>query len=149
MLKPVAIVTSTIAIAGFSIWFVRSEAKAEIEYQNTAIVAKGKVLYDENCASCHGENLEGQEDWRTRGDDGKLPAPPHNETGHTWHHPSAQLFAITKYGTEALVGGDYRSDMRGFVDDLTDPQIWAVLSFIKSRWPDKVIAAHNDIERRN
>ena len=35
-----------------------------------------------------------------------LPAPPHNETGHTWHHPDEMLFAITKYGREGLDAPD-------------------------------------------
>ena len=41
--------------------------------------------YQEYCASCHGVNLEGQANWRSRNQDGTLPAPPHDETGHTWH----------------------------------------------------------------
>jgi mono/diheme cytochrome c family protein len=61
-------------------------------------IAQGKALYAESCASCHGANLEGQPDWRTPGPDGRLPAPPHDETGHTWHHPDRVLFQYTKLG---------------------------------------------------
>ncbi|SFR31973.1 c-type cytochrome [Litoreibacter janthinus] len=112
-------------------------------YKNPMIVAEGELIYDGACASCHGANLEGQPDWRQPGPDGKLPAPPHDITGHTWHHPIEQLFAVTKYGTEALVGGNYKSDMRGFEDELTDAQIKAVLAYIKSTWPEEVQTRHS------
>ena len=75
---------------------------------------------------------------RNRGPDGLLPAPPHDATGHTWHHPDQQLFAITKYGTAALVGREYRTTMGGFGDVLDDHEIRDVLAFIKSRWPEEI-----------
>ena len=105
------------------------------------LVARGSVVYSESCASCHGSNLEGQPNWQERKADGMLPAPPHDVTGHTWHHGDAQLFEITKRGTEAVVGGNYKSDMRGFADELDDADIWAVLAYIKSQWPADIQAA--------
>lgn len=131
---------------------VRAQSIADLPaemfpYTDQAVVAKGQELYDAQCAACHGANLEGQENWRSPGPDGKLPAPPHDETGHTWHHPDAQLFMITKYGTEALVGGNYRSNMIGFDDILTDDEIIAILAYIKSRWPDDIQARHTAMNR--
>lgn len=149
MLKLVMAGTITAAIVAVVLWTASSDANAQIEHTNAAMIAEGEVIYQDLCASCHGADLEGQADWKTRGADGKLPAPPHDATGHTWHHPGEQLFQITKYGTAALIGGGYQSEMRGFAEDLTDAQIWAVLSYIKSRWPAEVISAHNDIEARN
>ena len=101
-------------------------------------VALGERVYAEACASCHGANLEGQPNWQTRNADGKLPAPPHDETGHTWHHPDAQLFAITKFGLAPIAGANYATDMPAFEETLTDAEILAALAFIKSRWPEKV-----------
>ena len=101
-------------------------------------LARGAQGYDEHCAACHGANLEGQRDWRKRGPDGLLPAPPHDATGHTWHHPDQQLFAITKYGTAAVVGPEYKTTMGGFGDVLDDHEIRDVLAFIKSRWPEEI-----------
>ncbi len=103
-------------------------------------VALGKRLYDENCAACHGAELEGEADWRTRKADGTLPAPPHDETGHTWHHPDTQLFVITKQGTEALAPAGYQTKMIGFGELLSDNEIRAVLDYIKSHWPDDIRA---------
>ena len=105
------------------------------------LVARGSEIYSQSCASCHGANLEGQPNWRVRKADGTLPAPPHDETGHTWHHSDEHLFRLTKLGTAAVVGGDYRSDMRGFADELDDTDIWAVLAYIKSQWPTDIQAA--------
>jgi mono/diheme cytochrome c family protein len=102
----------------------------------------GQAIYADNCASCHGENLEGQENWRTLNDDGTLPAPPHDETGHTWHHDNEMLFLYTKLGgaeylkQKGLAG--FASAMPGFKDALTDPEILAVLDFIKSTWPQDI-----------
>ena len=102
------------------------------------LVAVGEILYQQHCASCHGAELEGQANWKQRDENGYLPAPPHDETGHTWHHPDEQLFEITKIGTEAFVGMGYRSNMIGFEDQLSDSEIWAVLAFIKSEWSPRI-----------
>lgn len=105
------------------------------------LVAQGGILYQQYCASCHGVDLEGQPNWRRRDENGFLPAPPHDASGHTWHHPDQLLFDVTKYGTTAVVGSGYKSTMIGFEEQLSDAEIWAVLSFIKSRWPPKIQAA--------
>lgn len=106
----------------------------------------GKELYAENCASCHGVNLEGQADWKRRLDNGRMPAPPHDETGHTWHHPDQDLFTITREGLGAIVPA-YESDMPAFGDHLTDEEIRAVLGFIKSTWPERERAFQAEVTR--
>ncbi len=119
-----------------------------LHWQNAEVVAEGAALYDANCAACHGFELEGQPDWQVRLPNGRLPAPPHDRTGHTWHHPDALLIEITTHGTAALVGDGYESDMLGFGDILSEDEIIAVLSYIKSTWPSDVIAIHDDINER-
>lgn len=113
----------------------------EAKENMTFSLAQGEDLYQQYCAACHGVNLEGQGDWRSPGPDGRLPAPPHDETGHTWHHGDQLLFAYTKYGGKDLMaqrGMEFDSGMPGFEDTLTDPEIWAILDYIKSTWPDRV-----------
>lgn len=101
----------------------------------------GERLYQENCASCHGANLEGQPDWRSRLPNGMLPAPPHDASGHTWHHTDRVLVDIVKRGTAAIVGNGYESDMPGFGEALTDEEVTAIINYIKSTWPDQIRAA--------
>ena len=106
----------------------------------------GYSNYQEYCASCHGVNLEGQANWRSRNQDGTLPAPPHDETGHTWHHETEMLFEYTKLGgqvtLEAVGVKNFTSGMPAFGDVLTDEQIWEVLSYIRSTWPQHIQDAH-------
>ncbi len=101
----------------------------------------GSKLYGENCASCHGANLQGQPNWRSPNQEGVLPAPPHDATGHTWHHDNQLLFDYTKLGGQALLssrGVNLKSGMPGFVESLTDDEIWNILSFIQSTWPEQI-----------
>ena len=114
-----------------------------------SIVTLGQNIYSENCASCHGVDLEGQENWQKRDDEGYLPAPPHDETGHTWHHPDEYLFLMTKYGIEKIIGKKYLNKMPAYKDILTDKEIIAVLSFIKSKWPNQIQEIHNNINVRS
>lgn len=105
-------------------------------------IAAGQVLYGEACASCHGADLEGQPNWRSPGPDGVLPAPPHNETGHTWHHDTGLLFEYVRFGgAEALrargVTG-FKSGMPAFGDQYSDDQIMDILAYIRSTWPQRV-----------
>lgn len=114
-----------------------------------ATIALGGKVYVQNCAACHGAKLEGQPDWRRRLPNGRLPAPPHDESGHTWHHTDAVLFAITKNGlVPPYAPKDYESDMPAFAGKLSDEQIWAVLAYIKSHWksPD-VLSAREEMTR--
>ena len=110
-------------------------------------IALGRDVYVQSCAACHGDKLEGQPNWRQRGPSGRLPAPPHDETGHTWHHPDQVLFEMTKYGIGRFAGESYKSDMPVFDGILSDAEISAALSYIKSRWPAKFLAMQERTNR--
>lgn len=103
-------------------------------------LALGGKLYAQHCASCHGASLEGQPNWRSRLPNGRMPAPPHDESGHTWHHPDEVLFGITKHGVvPPYAPPGYQSDMPGFSGTLTDEEIRAVLAYIASHWKSKEV----------
>jgi len=55
------------------------------------------------------------------------------------------LFMITKFGTAAMVGGDYKSNMAGFDGILSDDQILHTLAYIKSTWSPRLIEMHNTV----
>jgi mono/diheme cytochrome c family protein len=109
---------------------------------NLKQVELGKAVYSQNCASCHGDNLEGQPNWRSQLPSGGLPAPPHDETGHTWHHSDQLNFKYTKFGGQSIAPKGFKSNMPGFKSQLSDEEIWASLAFIKSSWPLKIRRRH-------
>ena len=141
-MKPVAWTAAAIAlvaiIAGAATLWLLQPGDLRIAHTDAAQVAHGRALYDQHCASCHGRNLEGQPDWQSRNAQGKLPAPPHDATGHTWHHDDRVLFEVTKYGMSKHAPPGYQSDMLAFGDTLSDEDIIAVLAYIKSRWPEAI-----------
>lgn len=125
------------------------EARPQIDPKDKALVAVGQRVYASHCAICHGANLEGQPNWRQRLPNGRMPAPPHDAAGHTWHHPDALLFGIVK---EGLVPGKYappryESDMPAFGGRLSDDEIRAVLAYVKSTWPEQQLAYQQKIDR--
>jgi mono/diheme cytochrome c family protein len=116
-----------------------STSRVALRPDDTQVTSAGRTIYQARCASCHGARLEGQPQWRQRDASGRFPAPPHDATGHTWHHPDDLLFRITKYGVaKASNLDDYDSAMPAFEGVLSDAEIVAVLSWIKSQWPPEV-----------
>lgn len=97
----------------------------------------GRSVYETRCAMCHGKKLEGQPDWQKPLPSGRLPAPPHDATGHTWHHADDVLIGVTKNGLKPYAGDDYESDMPAFGGVLSDREIEAVISYIKRGWPER------------
>lgn len=126
---------------------IRPSGPAFIDPADQSLVIQGKAIYANNCAACHGESLQGQPNWRERMPNGRLPAPPHDKTGHTWHHSDGMLVDMVRNG---LVPGKtappgYVSDMPAYRDILSDQEIIAVLAYIKSTWPPKVLQAQKEV----
>lgn len=120
---------------------VSSPALADHELLHRDLVV-GERLYQQQCASCHGTNLEGQPNWQSRNDDGTLPAPPHDASGHSWHHDSQLLFEYTKLGGQGALEvrgiDDFNSGMPAFDGVITDDEIWDILAYIRSTWPEEL-----------
>lgn len=98
-----------------------------------ALVAEGAQLYAKYCAACHGINLEGQPDWKIRLPNGRLPTPPHDDSGHTWHHGDMYLYKVLFEGGNGLQTAE-QTGMPGFVGIIDGREALAIISFIKSRW---------------
>jgi mono/diheme cytochrome c family protein len=107
---------------------------------NPATVERGRTIYAENCASCHGVNLEGQANWQQPLTDGSYPAPPQDASGHTWMHSDTELFVMVRDGSDAGTS-NLLSTMPGFGKTLSENDMLAALAFIKSQWPPDVLAA--------
>lgn len=115
-----------------------------------AIIAQGQAIYAANCANCHGANLEGESNWKEQNEDGSFRAPPHDENGHAWHHGDNTLIEAIEKGGARLndlnIGGT--SNMPAFEEILTPEEITAVLTYIKSTWPEDVQAIQWEVTQR-
>ncbi|MEK7245364.1 MAG: cytochrome c [Pseudomonadota bacterium] len=130
--------TLVVALAAGAYWFAaRTEAP---DLNDPVLIAAGRTAYAAYCAECHGGNLEGEPNWRTPNADGSLTAPPHDASGHTWHHPDRVLFEIMLEGGAAAAPPGFPSRMPAYAGTLAEREIWAVLAFIKSTWPDDIRA---------
>ncbi len=107
-------------------------ARAEPASNPNENIAKGADLYATNCQMCHGD-LQGP---------GGSGAPPHNQYGHTWHHPDAQL-------KDWVINGKFGlSQMPAFKNMLGDLEIDAVLSYIKTSWTEDQRETQADVSVR-
>jgi len=110
---------------------------------DAAKVTRGGKLYQQNCASCHGENGEGDPNWRKRKVNGKLPPPPLNGTGHTWHHSKALLMTIITNGTI-----DQGGEMPAWGGKLSQKDIDAILTWVQSTWTVEIYKHWLEINER-
>lgn len=94
----------------------------------------GVQVYNTRCAACHGPSGEGQRNWQQRGPTGVLPPPPHDSTGHTWHHADGLLFRIVAEGGVVYAGPETLTGMPGFREQLSDDEIRAVIRYLKGFW---------------
>lgn len=136
-------------LVGTILYALWAERRTLADPDDARQVARGKPVYDRHCASCHGARLEGQPNWQEKLPTGRMPAPPHDASGHTWHHPDSMLFGMTKLG---LIPGKYappkyESDMPAFGGVLSNDEIWAVLAYIKSSWPRDIRKAQHEMTR--
>lgn len=131
-------------IMGLGVWIFRDPMPVA-NPDNEEQLAAGQKIYSENCASCHGSKLEGEQNWKVRKTSGRLPAPPHDASGHTWHHSDEHLFGIVKDGLAAYAPAGYATDMPAFKGILSDAEIEAVLAYIKSRWPREIRERQREI----
>lgn len=141
------LVAASLGLFAYNIWMTTARGRANVE--DTRQVARGQVLYDRQCAACHGKDLKGQPNWQQSLPTGGFPAPPHDESGHTWHHPDSILFTITKSGGQVMASQGFKSNMPGFAGLLRDDEIWDVLAYIKSSWPPRIQSRQEEISRRN
>ncbi len=101
-------------------------------------IAAGRQIYADYCAECHGADLQGEAEWKLQNEDGSFRAPPHDASGHTWHHSDDVLLEVIRLGGARLtedVGGT--SNMPAYGEILSEAQIQTVLTYIKSTWPEE------------
>lgn len=112
---------------------------------NETEITQGQAIYTQYCAACHGVDGQGQFPNAPLEPDatGRIGAPPHNETGHSWHHSDVLLI---RYVTEGGFSDPTRFyTMPPFGDILTDEQILFVIAYIKTMWTDEQRASQRQL----
>lgn len=95
-------------------------------------------MYATSCSQCHGDRAEGDPNWKEVQPDGTYLPPPHDSSGHTWHHSDQLLFRIIKEGGQVAYGSEgFESRMPAFGERLTDEEIEAILAYFKTLWGPK------------
>lgn len=100
---------------------------------DVAAVRRGAALYRVHCATCHGARVEAAPDWKEPDARGDYPPPPHDSTGHTWHHADGLLYRIVATGVTDTTSR-HPPRMPAFRDSLSPAEIRAVLTYLKTLW---------------
>ena len=158
-------VATLIVMIAVAAWNLTKDQSTPGNPRDTDQVALGAGVYAQSCAKCHGRDLKGEfgglsDDLEVLSEElgqlskefGKLQelsadsqvAPAHDVSGETWQHSDDQLFEITKFGGERLSSDGRVSRMPAFAHKLDDTEIWAVIAFIKSFWPEGVQEARRN-----
>ncbi len=116
---------------------------------NQLKVERGRALYLTNCSQCHGAEGEGQPNWRQRNPDGTFLPPPHDSTGHTWHHGDGRLFRIIQDGGKVYEDPGFKSMMPAFGDTLSSEEIRAVVTYLKSLWDPNQRDSQAEVSRQD
>jgi len=116
--------------------------------RNNDTLTLGTQVYAADCARCHGARGEGGNPAAplARDASGLRPAPPHDSTGHTWHHPDALLKEIITNGSSYP---DFQSPMPAWGDKLSEAEIDAVIAYIKTWWTDEQRQFQQQVSRRS
>lgn len=120
-----------IQLLSLSLLISTNVAVAENRWFDNDQISSGEVLYQQNCASCHGINGEANPGWEQA--KGKEAAPPLNGSAHTWHHSMEQLTRTIRQGS-IQIGGS----MPSFESKLSDQNIKHIIAYFQSKWPDNI-----------
>ena len=113
-LLPVLIIGIVLIGSGILIW-VSNSTTNQVVIEDEAMV-QAQVLYEENCASCHGVQGEGHV---------LLIAPALDSSEHAWHHPDEQIISIIR-------DGGFQMPPVG--SEMSDEQIESVIAYFKTWW---------------
>ena len=107
-------------------------------------VTRGRDLFQQHCAVCHGRLGEGlADDWKKTDANGNYPPPPLNGTAHTWHHPIEILLRTIENGGVPLGGV-----MPAFGSVLDEDDALDVIAYVQSLWTDDIYTRWLSIESR-
>jgi mono/diheme cytochrome c family protein len=112
-------------------------------------VDTGRVIYQQQCAACHGIQGEGKPGWQQRDAQGELPPPPHGPEGHTWKHADGMLYRIIRDGWRDPFNKTKRLTMPAYGEALSPREIRAVITYLKTLWtPEQRRIQREESQRR-
>ncbi|QEA37652.1 cytochrome c [Pistricoccus aurantiacus] len=115
------------------------EEKVDGRWYTQSQVDRGKTVFVENCAECHGRSAQGTFNWRKPSADGSYPPPPLNGSAHAWHHSRDMLMRTINQGG-APIGGQ----MPAFEDKLSKEEKKATIAYFQSKWNKRIYDAWLD-----
>ena len=101
---------------------------------DAAQVKLGRQVYQATCVVCHGANAEGAPNWQTPDAQGNYLSPPHDDSGHTWHHSDRVLYEMIRDGMNDPLRPNSAFRMPAFGNRLSDAEIRAVIAYFQSLW---------------
>lgn len=120
-----------LVMTGICLFLISATTPAqEARWYDATQIDRGQVVFQQNCASCHGANGEAQTGWKEA--TGEASAPPLNGSAHTWHHSLKQLKKTIQKGSLQLGGS-----MPAFEEKLSDQDIDSVIAYFQSIWPEE------------
>jgi mono/diheme cytochrome c family protein len=132
-----------VCLLALLVFFIRSGSRSatarmdRADATNVEFVAQGRQIYATRCAGCHGADLKGEPGWPQPRSNGAMPASPLDHSGTAWQHDDTWIFTTIKQGGQATAAPDSTSSMPAFGGGLTDAQIWAIVSYLKSTWANQ------------
>jgi mono/diheme cytochrome c family protein len=134
----VALLLAVAITAAFLIWQSRQTPRLVADSGSPGTVAAGRAVYAARCAACHGDRLQGQPGWRDELRAEHPPPPALDADGFAWHNPDRALVGIIRHGIVAR-------GMPAFAGQVSDDDIWAVVAFMKSTWPEETRQHHDSL----
>ncbi len=129
-----SVVTSACAATPTPLLNVRGTPLPPLPTLDAAQVVRGRELYQTHCATCHGAKAEGAPNWQKADVQGNYPPPPHDDSGHTWHHPDRVLYEIIHDGFADPLRPGSPLRMPAFGDKLDDAEVRMLIAYFKSLW---------------
>lgn len=112
------------------------EKKLNGRWYTQSQVDRGRIVFAESCAQCHGKSAQGTFNWKQALPDGSFPPPPLNGSAHAWHHSLSILKRTINNGGIPLGG-----TMPPFKDKLSESDKDAVIAFFQNYWNDDIYRA--------
>jgi mono/diheme cytochrome c family protein len=104
-----------------------------------ADLIQGHILYTAYCAGCHGDHGQGQfpgaAALQPSPITNRIGAPPHDDTGHSWHHSDDLLVRYVLEGGFTDPAAFY--PMPGFGGLLTVDDARQIVGYIMTLWTDE------------